>query len=142
MQIYENTWFQVFSPINFFNSSTKIFTVKMYSRPWKYNANYNTNKYLYYRSMPRLRDIWKVSLQRAKGTCSTSVSCNAWVISFLSHVLQLGILKLFWEGKRKRCKFSNFAKTLILCLITSQLIFTCWKSTTETLEKGVKYVQS
>ena len=97
---------------------------------------------LYYRSMPRLRDIWKVSLQRAKGTCSTSVSCDAWVISFLSHVLQLGILKLFWEGKRKGCKFSNFAKTLILCLITSQLIFTCWKSTTETLEKGVKYVQS
>ena len=30
----------------------------------------------------------------------------------------------------------------LICLITFQLTFTCSKSTKETLEKGVKYVQT
>ena len=34
-----------------------------------------------------------------------------------------------------------FAKNMIVFTL-SQLTFTCWKSIIETLEKGVKYVQS
>ena len=38
---------------------------------------------------------------------------------------------------------TNYGKTQSQTLQkVFQLTFTCWKSTTETLEKGVKYIQS
>ena len=51
-------------------------------------------------------------------------------------------------ANEKRCLQSDwsrrvqFKSDLTLRFGSSQLTFTCWKSTIETLEKGVEYVQS
>ena len=62
------------------------------------------------------------------------ITTNVTLASFL--VFFFNVLVHFWISiSFALLKYSKF-KNL------SQLAFTCWKATKETLEKGVKYVQS
>ena len=75
-------------------------------------------------------------LYRSAFTCGAGLLSFFSLYSFIDFCLKIGV-----SFMRNNCHKSRY-KTVKAVLGTSQTAFTCSKLTIETLEQGVKYVQS